>query len=424
MHLVLGAGAVNGLYSAGNPQTGQRPTALDRRDFNTVFSELANLVQGAGFALNELDDSQVLQSVLRLAAGRQLLRNLLINGDFRLWQRGESALTVSAGAPSYGPDRWFINNNVNDVARPFQVQKSGTYAGGASTTPFEQTIVPRFQAGNYPGDVMSFGQRIENAATASGEEVTLSFWARTSEENSGVATEADLQPVLRQYHGTGGSPAVDVETLGPTFRLTRTWQRFEWTVTLPTIGALGTDGWPLETMSSDSGANEIKSYLELRFDLDNWNGSAPTNVRVNVGLVQLERGPTASDFERRPLELELQFARRYYEKSMGFAQSPSSSSWPMYEGAAAALHSGTVAVGLNTRFRASKVRVPFVSFINPDNGTGGGLGGLGQIIWNSVAKNVDSLLYTSTESTGIPVVTGSSTNSPVYGHWEADAEYY
>lgn len=421
MHMVLGAGAVDGLYVAGDPTTGQRPTQLDKRDFNTLILELANLVQTAGFALNSADDTQVTQAILRLAAGRQTLRNYLVNGDFRLWQRGIHGFTADAGVNIYGPDRWFVNNNNGPIPLlPFAVNISSIYAGGATVGPFAQTFIPRFGAGNYPAEVMSFGQRIEDVRTLSGQTATLSFWARCSSDGFAVATETDLQPVLRQHHGTGGSPASDVTTPGPVFRVTSTWQRFTWTVDVPTVGAIGTDGWPLAGFPGTPAHSEVKSYLELRFDMTNWNGTLPTSVSLNIAQVQLESGLVASDFEQRPLTLELSLARRYYEKSIGFAQSPSQTTWPCYEGAANALHSGTLASGLNTRFRVTKARIPTVRFRNPENGDVGS--GFGRIIWNSVQKDVNTLLYTSVETTGIPQVTGSSTSSPVYGHWEADAE--
>ena len=97
-------------------------------------------------------------------------KNRLINGDFRIWQRGTSS--SSAG---YLADRWYHNS-------------AGTYAR-STDVPTSQGF--KYSLSNAVTTATSYGvalQRIEslNCYDLGGATVTLSFWMKTLTGSTGM----------------------------------------------------------------------------------------------------------------------------------------------------------------------------------------------------------------------------------------------
>jgi hypothetical protein len=408
MHKVLGAGNVGGEYVSGDPTTGQRPTALDRRDFNTVFRELWNLVEGADLTLNTLDDTQVLQAVRGISIGRSSLRNALINGDFIVQQRTTVSGISTNDANAFGPDRWLVNNN-NGASGSVEISHSN-YGGGAIGTTWPYANARSRGLVNCSGTALPnpilLAQRLEDVRTFSGIKCTLSFWVKKA-----TSSTVTITPKLRQYHGSGG--AADVTIAGDPIVLTdTTWQRHTQTFTVPAAGNVTNIGWP---RLSGSWSSAVGHYLELRLEIGAWAGASCV---VEITDIQLEPGSSAGTFERRPYDFEFQLCQRYYEKSleseMGleyFVANP-----PIFEGSARGQNGGTIARGLCTRFRVRKARVPTVKWYSPQTGA------IDNVQWNGVDVAVTGTNHTCTEQTGEPVVGAAQTNSGSYAHWTADAE--
>ena len=131
--------------------------------------------------------------------------------------------------------------------------------------------------------------RIENVRTGAGQPVTLSFYARVS---SGTLT---INPIIRQYFGTGGSPSTQVDNTPDDITVTTSWQRFTRTITLGSISG--------KTIGSD-GNDQVQIRLEL---------PTSTTFTLDIALAQLELGDTATPFEHRSYGDELARCQRYYE---------------------------------------------------------------------------------------------------------------
>lgn len=205
-------------------------------------------------------------------------RNLLINSDFSVAQRGTS-VTPSSGF-GYTLDRW------------------RTYSYGSSTTTVSQQSFTAGQT-DVPGSPQYFArvaatntrpyfeQKIENVIPFGGQTVTISLWAKSSD----IAT---LQLDSYSEFGTGGSSAV-VDNNGYSLgSLSGTWTKFTHTWTIPshsgkTIGTNNCYAIALTTVSGDIGT-------------------------VDIALVQLEIGDVATPFEHRSYGEELALCQRYYQR--------------------------------------------------------------------------------------------------------------
>lgn len=206
-------------------------------------------------------------------------KNKIINGDFRIWQRGA---TFTSPSGVYVADRW--NTSQSGGTATTSVARTAFPLGIASTIGVEadyflkSTMTATSTTTRY-----SVSQRIEDVKTFSGQTVVASFWARA---DSNRATNV----YLLQNFGTGGSSQVAAGLL--VANLTTSWQKFTFSVTIPSVSG--------KTIGTDSN-------LELRFDQVVAVGSV-----LDLWGVQLEAGTIATSFENRPIGTELALCQRYF----------------------------------------------------------------------------------------------------------------
>jgi hypothetical protein len=143
-------------------------------------------------------------------------------------------------------------------------------------------------------------QRIEDVRSFAGQQVTISFWAK-------VDATKNISVEIEQYFGTGGSPSATVDTIGTTkVSIGTTFQKVTVTATIPSISGktLGTD-------------NDHFLNLVIWFDAgSDFNSRTDTlgqqSGTFDIAQVQIEAGPVATPFERRPIGTELALCQRYY----------------------------------------------------------------------------------------------------------------
>jgi hypothetical protein len=144
---------------------------------------------------------------------------------------------------------------------------------------FSRTQVTSSSGSN---NFVSKNQPIENVTLLAGKTVTLSFWAK-ADANRNIAIE------FYQFFGTGGNPSSTVGEIGKQLvALTTTWQRFSFTVTLPSIigKTLGTDG--VQTTATglsfwfDAGSN----YASKSSNLGQQSGTFDiAQIKLEDGLI-------------------------------------------------------------------------------------------------------------------------------------------
>jgi hypothetical protein len=227
------------------------------------------------------------------------MRNAIINGNFDIWQRG-----TSFTASEYGADRW-RNNRIGSTC----TMSRQAFALGQTDVPGEPTYFCRMAVTSVAGAGNTSGlqQRIEGVRTFADQQITVSFYAK-ADSTKNIAIE------FAQNFATGGSPSVSVIAIGTVKKsLTTSWQKVTHTLTVPSISGktLGTDDNDrlIFNVFFDAGSN-----LDARTDsLGHQSGT------FDIAQVQIEAGPVATPFERRPIGTELALCQRYFEVHTGIA---------------------------------------------------------------------------------------------------------
>lgn len=352
-------------------------TKKDEVDLKAKLTELNKPVGNAGAAMLAANTPQEQFSMIN--AGR---RNLIINGETNIWQRGTTVNTVSFG--NNGADRWTSHATVNCSRQ--------TFTPGQTEVPGEPQYYSRHTA---VGTAMGFGQKIEDVRTGAGQYVTFSFWARASQPHNADA-------LFRQRFGTGGSSTVFDDYSG-VFKLDTEWKYFTWTHKFDSIfnRTIGQD-----SEGRNDSFTEVGIYVPV----------TSANEYIDFTRVQVEIGKTATPFEIRPIAEDLQLCKRYYEKSYAFDTTPAASN--TYEGAIF-FTSATSSNGYHyeeIRFEVEKRAKPSVTLYSSSDGTSG--------VWFSHQDNQNKTA-TATHGLGtkgvrvaVQVASGYRTD----GHFAADAE--
>jgi hypothetical protein len=264
-------------------------------------------------------------------------RNAIINGNFDIWQRG-----TSFTGNEYGADRWVSGRTGTTHTATQQPFTLGQTDVPNNPTYYIRTVVSSV-AGASNNAYLT--QLIEGVRTFSGQQVTVSFWAK-------VDTTKNISVELIQSFGTGGSPSAAVSAIGATkVSIGTGWQKVTVTANVPSIS-----GKTLGTGNND--------YLALLIWFD---AGSDFNARTDslgqqsgtfeIAQVQVERGPVATPFEQRPIGTELALCQRYYE-----LLPPVSVQFPWA--------SATQVVATNVAFKVTKRATPVVALTGVAGSTG------------------------------------------------------
>lgn len=238
-------------------------------------------------------------------------KNRIINGDFRVNQRG-NGVTVPAGSVAYGPDRWFGGA----TSGPATLSNSNTRGN-----------VPVITAQGGTGiTVISLNQRIEtqNIKDLAGAQVTLSGYAYHSAGTSGATVNLAYPSAADNYTSSTSYSTLNLPTLPA-----GTWVPFSLTVTLPA---------------------GVTTGLGVQFVAALASGQI-----FALSDIQLEAGSVATPFERRAYGHELSLCQRYYEAGQVNMQSPAAGFF------------------MQSLSMVPKRAIPTVAFSNTTYGSGSGL---------------------------------------------------
>ena len=340
-----------------------------------IREKLAELERPIGLNGSALMKTETPQEAFSLiGAGR---KNLIINGNFKISQRGNYTSSTTVGSSGYFLDRWLT---IYGTGSTIQHKKNQVLPNGDITDSALATVTTT----GYTG----FEQFIEFPEVYSGQTFTVSFWIKTNY----YLSEINI------YNGSGymlGS------TNGGTLNENSgQWKFYSKTFTMPSSG---------NTM--------------FRIEFWTGSGSTPVGSYIELAQVQVERGKGATPFEYRSTAEELALCMRYYENSYpvgsGIASSLGSTmiggtfSWiTASTGWFAGQHSGS------SQFRVVKRGVPVMRYWD----YAGNLSKVGVLYGASnVTVNAGSPVSgASTKGFYPDVNTQASSNLFVY--WEADAE--
>ena len=239
-----------------------------------VREKLAELDKPSGIAGEAMLRAETPQEQFNLiSAGR---RNVFINGDFSVAQRGTGPTTGISGYPTV--DRWII---------PLAGETTQQVANDRVSYPSKMLKVTADSSNGY-GIIR---QIVENPATLSEGYATLSFWAKTSTANA-------FRVEFQQLFGSGGSATVSIIDDADYWKVPNDeWNFYSITVYLPSIlgKTIGTGSPGLGVLFGPT------------------SGQPGGNI-VYYSEVQLEAGKVATPFEHRSYGEELALCQRYFQR--------------------------------------------------------------------------------------------------------------
>ena len=205
-----------------------------------------------------------------LKSGR---KNLIINGDFKVSQRGDytSATTTTSG---YDLDRWVTS--VAGVTATLQQVVTPSLPAGES----EYSDSVKVSATSTATGSIGVVQKLEDDTVLGGRTFTLSAWIKSNHAKA----------YLYLYEGNDG-----VYHYSSTHSGGGDWEKITVTGTLAT------------------GSTDVRVYAKIQSGSDS-NTSIISGDYIEISQVQLELGSVATDFEHRSFGEELALCQRYYEE--------------------------------------------------------------------------------------------------------------
>jgi len=251
----------------------------------------------------------------RLPAGKSAgFRNILINGDMSIAQRGTSTSGVTTSDGYYACDRWYSQTDIGTwtISQSTDVP---TGQGFVNSIKMDCTTAGTSNADEVMIRSKNEGQNLQylKYGTSNAESLTLSFWIKSNKTGNYYVAMANANTTQDR-----------VISFGYTIDVANTWEKK--TITIPGDTSQGFDNvntenltiyWLFSAASSfTSGgvSNTWINYSATRFANSNIAGlGGSTSDEVYMTGVQLEAGTTASDFEFLPHDVNLQRCLRYFE---------------------------------------------------------------------------------------------------------------
>ena len=256
----------------------------------------------------------------KLSTGsQQNFRNIIINGDMSIAQRGTSATGLSNNDNGYHTcDRWRFGEGGTPTFVFTQSQSTDvpTGQGFAKSLKMDCTTA---QSSLNSNNALRIQQRIEGQnlqyikkGTSNAESLTLSFWVKSNKTGTYTLEIADAD-----------NSRFNSKTY--TISSANTWEKKTITYDGDTTGTLDNDNsysfvlhWWLGvgsdfTSGTFSNGTWGTSVDANRCSSSNVNLADSTSNEWYITGVQLEAGETASDFEFLPVDVNLQRCQRYYQ---------------------------------------------------------------------------------------------------------------
>ncbi len=349
-------------------------------------------------------------------------KNLVINGAMQVSQRhGTSSVQLSA-TEQYLVDRFFNDTGSNFNISADAVQSSDAPSGFANSLKLScDAVTTPTSVQNGCITTLIEGQDCQRLAfgTSDAKDVTLSFYAKSSSQNSGHTYGIMLGAYLN------GTRNAQVKS----FTVTDSWQRFTitfngtGTVTSTAINNDNANGMQI-SFSLAAGSSDQVSYSTWTNDtgLKGFTGQDNffdnTNNEFYLTGVQLEVGDKATDFEHMSFADELQKCLRYFTKTYDMdvfvGHSGDDYDGSMAQRSISSTSSNQLGEPFSVRMRA----MPTVTFYGPTPATNTA----GTIRGSGNAAITANLGGNSNERTVYVQFTSNQSYSYISAHYTADAE--
>ena len=255
------------------------------------------------------------------------VRNLIINGAMKVAQRGASA--VAAGAGTYPSiDRLKCYESTDGA---FTLEQSTTVPSGQGFSNSAKFVVTTADTSLAAGQYAQATQVIEaqnlqhlSYGTSSAKTLSLSFWCRSSKTGTYCITIVKEDSTATHYVKEFSISSAN------------TWEKKTITIEpdsniTASAGAIANDNgaglyvyWNFAQGSTYTGATDDAWSTNTNHfattNQVNWMDSTSNDFYLTG--VQLEVGDTATDFEHRSFDDELDRCKRYYQKSFAYGTAP------------------------------------------------------------------------------------------------------
>lgn len=239
-------------------------------------------------------------------------KNVIINGDMPVAQRGTSFTGVGASATEYTLDRFLVYTQGSPQARATVTQESGVFTGFGSSAKIDCTTAEAAVAAT---ELWSWQTRLEaqdlqhyEYGGAGAKTLALTFSIKSPK--SGIHCVALFQPDgSRSFVREFTVVAADTEeTITVTFpgdasgtinNDTGEGLRVTWPLVAGSDFQVAADAWAAGEDYATSNQQNLLDNVANNFEITG---------------IQLEVGGSATDFERRAFAQELALAQRYYQR--------------------------------------------------------------------------------------------------------------
>jgi len=233
-------------------------------------------------------------------------KNVIINGNFDIWQRGTTFTSISSG---YSADRFTwaqSGSGIVDILQSTSVpDNTSDFSLQIDVTTADSSIAA--------GDVYNLRYRIEGYdamrfafGTSDAKQLTLSFYVKS--------TKTGIHCVAFRNSASDRSYIVEY-----TVNVADTWEFKTITLTADITGTWVTDSgiglrisWALAVGTDRHGIADTWQAGNFFSTSNQVNVMDSTANNFHLSRVQVELGSTATSFERRSFAQELSMAQRYY----------------------------------------------------------------------------------------------------------------
>jgi len=245
------------------------------------------------------------------------VRNIIINGDMRIAQRGTSVTGItSTGYRTV--DRFRVSLFNGGTWTQTQDTDVPSGQGFATSLKMDCTTADTSLSANHHMIIQTAleGQNLQHLkyGTSDAESITLSFWVKSNKTGT-YTVEFEQTGNARHYCKTFIIDSADtwekkiITIDGDTSSSLANDNSAELRVNFYMVagpdyqsGTLNTSGWASQTTGNRASSSNV-------------NLADSTSNYINITGVQLEVGDTATPFEHRPYDMEMHRCQRYYEKS-------------------------------------------------------------------------------------------------------------
>ena len=350
-------------------------------------------------------------------------RNLIINGDMSIAQRGTSVTGIGASDGYFTVDRFQYTREGSPSARFTQSQSTVVPSGQGFASSIKMDCTTA-QGSLSSGDGFNIQHKIEGQnlqllkyGTSSAVTLTLSFWVRATKTGTNIVW------IYQNDDSRSQAQAYTISSAD-------TWEKKTLTFVADTTGVIDNNNgegfrisWWLgagTNFQSGSLATTWQSHSSAITAVGQVNHADNTANDFYLTGVQLEVGTSASDFEFLPFDVNLQRCQRYFEQSFAYG-TPTGTATGTGATRVPGTTDGSSNMTFNQTFRTVKRATPTITAYQD-----GGNSGQWNYSRNGASGQLSSNNWTTNnKQVGIYFTFGSGYNwgaGLIEGHWVADAE--